>query len=76
MVLFAISTGGSPIHDFPKLSTTLVAQTSGADFMLLNAIILKACHPDVAKRYSSATELRAALRDAHKGFEPGMATVV
>ena len=31
MVLFAISTGGSPIHDFPKLSTTLVAQTSGAD---------------------------------------------
>ncbi len=76
MVLFAISTGASPIHDFPKLSTTLVAQTSGADFMLLNAIISKACHPDVAQRYSSATELRAALREAHKGFEPGVATVV
>jgi hypothetical protein len=50
MVLFVISTGGSPIHDFPRLSTTLIAETSGADFMLLNTIISTACHPDVAER--------------------------
>lgn len=60
MVLYVISTGSDPGF-FPEISTTLVAQTHGPDFIRLNAVILKACQPDVAKRYASAGEMKAAL---------------
>ena len=65
MVLYVIGTGRSPGF-FPEISTTLVEQTGELDFIQLNAVILKACQPDRAKRYSSATEMRAALLEVEK----------
>jgi serine/threonine protein kinase len=63
MVLYVMSAGRDPVRDFPTLSTTLLESTGQADFMLLNPIIVKACQPDLAERYSSAAEMRKALLD-------------
>lgn len=68
MVLYVISTGSDP-HFFPELSTSLIERTSQAEFIRLNPIILKACNPDCAKRYTSAAEMRAALLDLQKALE-------
>jgi CHASE2 domain-containing sensor protein/class 3 adenylate cyclase len=63
MVLYVISTGRNPDY-FPDLSTTLVEQNGHAEFMRLNAIIIKACQPDRAERYHAASEMLQALRAA------------
>jgi len=63
MVLYVISTGRDPVL-FPELSATLVDASDSADFIRLNAIILKACQPDRAQRYASAAEMVEALRNA------------
>lgn len=68
MVLYVIRTGRNPGH-FPELSTTLVEQTEPEHFMRLNAVILKACQPDLAQRYASARELQTALLQVQKGLE-------
>jgi CHASE2 domain-containing sensor protein len=60
MVLYVIRTGQEPAL-FPEVSTTLIGAPGPDTFLPLNAVILKACQPDVADRYSSAAELRAAL---------------
>jgi serine/threonine protein kinase len=68
MVLYVISTGCDPGY-FPELSTGLIARTGEADFIRLNAIILKACHQDRERRYSSVEEFRAALLDLQKTLQ-------
>ena len=68
MVLYVISTGSDPAF-FPELSTSLVQRTGQAEFIRLNPIILKACNPDRAKRYTTAAEMRAALLDLQKALE-------
>lgn len=68
MVLYVISTGRDPAF-FPELSTTLMERTSEADFILLNPIILKACHPDCAQRYASTAEMHAALLEVQRALE-------
>ncbi len=65
MVLYVISTGRDPVL-FPELSATLVEASDSADFIRLNAIILKACQPDRAQRYVTAAEMADALRGAEK----------
>ncbi len=60
MMLYALSTGSAPIL-FPDLATSLVDINKTKDFLPLNKIILKACHPDCAERYATAAEMRAAL---------------
>lgn len=60
MLLYVLSTGRNPTF-FPELSTTLADSTTVADFFPLNAIILKACHPESAQRFASAAEMRDAL---------------
>jgi serine/threonine protein kinase len=58
-LLYVISTGRDPQDDFPALSTTLVDNSD--DFMGLNKVIVKACHPDLRVRYGEAEELRQEL---------------
>ena len=63
--VYVISTGRDPVL-FPELSETLVDATDSADFIRLNAIILKACQPDRARRYASAADMAEALRNAEE----------
>jgi CHASE2 domain-containing sensor protein len=60
MVLYVLSTGRNAAY-FPEIATTLVENKEPEDFFPLNAIILKACQPDCAQRYASASEMRSAL---------------
>jgi hypothetical protein len=62
MVLYVIRTGNDPKF-FPEVTASLLGPAEQDEFIALNAIILKACHPDKAQRYRSATELRGALAD-------------
>ncbi len=68
MVLYVIRTGRDP-EFFPGLSTTLAEQSTGDGFLPLNNVILKACQPDIVKRYSSAGEMRADLEEVMKKFD-------
>lgn len=63
ILLYVISTGQSA-ESFPELATTLLERTSHAEFIKLNAIILKGCQPDCRERYQTTQELLQALRDA------------
>lgn len=63
MLLYVISTGRNAAF-FPEIATTLVDTKEPADFFPLNAVILKACQADPAKRYASAVEMRQALKEA------------
>jgi CHASE2 domain-containing sensor protein len=68
MLLYVISTGRAAAV-FPELSKTLLEQSSSADFLRLNPVILKACHPDRSRRYQTAADLREALRAALEELE-------
>ena len=68
MVLYVISTGKPPAV-FPELSSTLAATVEAPEFIRLNAVILKACEPDRARRFASAAELCAALAEVQKMCE-------
>lgn len=57
-VLYVISTGEKP-ETFSSLSTTLVHDP---EFMLLNEIFCRACHPVALERYTDAGEMLRALR--------------
>ncbi|HUR46316.1 MAG TPA: serine/threonine-protein kinase [Candidatus Saccharimonadales bacterium] len=65
MVLYVISTGRAPAL-FPELSTTLLNETDPVDFMRLNPIIIKACHPDLNQRYSASSVMVSELRKLDK----------
>jgi CHASE2 domain-containing sensor protein len=63
MVLYVISTGRNASF-FPEIATTLIDTKAPANFLWLNAVILKACHANPAERYKSASEMRQALIEA------------
>ena len=65
MVLYVLSTGRNAAY-FPEIATTLVEREDPADFLPLNTVILKACHPDPAQRYASAAEMHRALQETQK----------
>jgi serine/threonine protein kinase len=68
MVLYTISTGSNPAY-FPDLATTLVDPLGHREFLVLNTVILKACQPDCARRYTSAGEMRESLKAALQALE-------
>lgn len=67
MVLYVISTGRNPDF-FPGLSTTLMERSGHAEFLQLNAIILRACNPDCAKRYQSVGDMLKDLQQAKEAL--------
>lgn len=68
MMLYVLSTGREPTF-FPQISTTLAESPLVDSFVPLNSVILRACHPDCAQRYSSAAELHAALQEVQAMLE-------
>jgi serine/threonine protein kinase len=68
MVLYVLSTGRNAAY-FPEISTTMADSPTPADFLPLNTVILKACHPNCKERYASAAELHAALLGVQKILE-------
>jgi CHASE2 domain-containing sensor protein len=74
MVLYVLMTGRNAAF-FPDIATTLVDSTE-PDFLPLNAVILKACQPDCAKRYSSAAEMKQDLQKVLNSFDGKMAEPV
>ncbi len=70
-MLYAISTGRNAAF-FPEISTSLAENIEPAEFFTLNVIILKACQPDPAQRYASASEMRQALEGARNALEGAM----
>ena len=68
MLLYVISTGSDP-KSFPQLSATLLEKSSHADFMRINEVILKACHPDPLQRFQSVGDMLQALREADKALK-------
>ena len=71
MVLYVIFTGRGPDH-FPDVATTLVDSDTPTDFVRLNAVILKACQPDLKERFASAREMAEALRAVQAADEEGL----
>ena len=69
MMLYVLSTGRAPTY-FPELATTLVQNPEPMEFFALNGVILRACDPDVAKRYKTAAELHRALIELQKSGNP------
>jgi CHASE2 domain-containing sensor protein len=64
-VLYQAATG-LPVRRFPALPASVVEETSTADLMRLNSIIINACENDPQKRYKSAAELRGWLFDLQR----------
>jgi CHASE2 domain-containing sensor protein len=62
MLLYVISTGYDPKF-FPDIATTIMERREHAEFVRLDAIVLKACQPDIKQRYQTAGEM---LRDLEK----------
>jgi serine/threonine protein kinase len=67
MLLYVISTGCDPGF-FPDLSTTLMERSGHAEFVRLNAIILKACQPDLTQRYQNMGGMLADLEGASRAM--------
>jgi CHASE2 domain-containing sensor protein len=70
MVLYVISTGREAAL-FPEIATNLMETGTAADFLSLNAIILKACNVRLDCRYASASEMHQALRQLNERLEAG-----
>ena len=62
MVLYVMFMGQEP-ESFPTIATTLVNGADSAEFVRLNSVILRACHPERARRYASAKEMAGALKE-------------
>ena len=69
MLLYVISTGREPAF-FPDLATTLMERSGYSEFVRLNAIVLKACQPDVSRRFQTAAEMLRELEEASKAPRP------
>jgi hypothetical protein len=67
MLLYVVSTGSEP-GDFPSIATALMERSGSADFVRLNAIVLKACEPDIKVRYQTAAEMLADLKAASEAM--------
>jgi WD40 repeat protein len=59
-VLYEISTGKDRF-DFPELPVALDSPDETRGMMELNAVVIKACKPDLKDRYQSASEMRRDL---------------
>jgi CHASE2 domain-containing sensor protein len=68
MVLYVISTGRETTF-FPEIATNLMNTSTAADFLSLNAIILKACDGRLEFRYHSASEMHQDLRKLAEKLE-------
>ncbi|HZR18894.1 MAG TPA: serine/threonine-protein kinase [Verrucomicrobiae bacterium] len=69
MVLYVMFTGREP-SAFPSVATSLVDDLSArADFIPINSIVLRACHPDPGMRYDSALTMASAVRDVLANLE-------
>lgn len=68
-VLYEMSTGKTP-DQFPELPTRLREFPDAASLLKLNDVVLKACAPQVERRFRSAEEMRAALAALHDGHNP------
>ena len=62
MVLYVMCTGRAPTL-FPEIATTLIQDPATDGFLPFNQVILKACDPDITRRYQSAAELQRALAE-------------
>jgi len=69
MLLYVISTGRDPGF-FPDLATTLMERSGYPEFIRLNAIILRACQPDIVQRYQAAAEMLRDLQEASRSIDP------
>jgi CHASE2 domain-containing sensor protein len=56
MLLYVISTGFDPKF-FPDIATTIMERREHTDFVRFDAIILKACQPDIKQRYQTAVNM-------------------
>ena len=65
MVLYVISTGKDPAF-FPEISSTLMERSGHEEFIRLDAIILKACQPDITQRYHTTDLMLKDLQEAQK----------
>jgi serine/threonine protein kinase len=77
-VLYEISTGKDRL-DFPGLHTDISDEKDRDQFLALNAIILKACDPDIKKRYQTAQEMHDALvaaREDRKNAQERQAALI
>ncbi len=68
VVLYVLSTGQNPAG-FPEISMTLAEGADAAGFLLLNAVILKACQPDCQERYASAVQMHEALAEVQTALD-------
>jgi CHASE2 domain-containing sensor protein len=59
MVLYVMFMGQKP-ESFPSIATALV---EAGEFVRINAVILRACHPERNHRFGSAREMAAALME-------------
>jgi len=72
MLLYVLSTGRNAAN-FPDVPTLLIAGEGPVNYLPLNAVILKACQPDLKSRYASAAELTAALQTLAEKYAAGAA---
>jgi len=56
MLLYVISSGNDPKF-FPDIATTIMERKEHSEFVRFDAIILKACQPDIKQRYQTAREM-------------------
>jgi CHASE2 domain-containing sensor protein len=63
MLLYVILTGREADF-FPTLATTLLETANPPDFQRVNSIVLRACDPDLTRRFASAGAMGSALREA------------
>src|SRR6266849_5962560 len=66
IVLYEMSTGKSH-QDFPEPLPDLASQPDHARWLEFNAVIHKACRPEVRERYQSAEEMHAELALLQRG---------
>jgi Tol biopolymer transport system component len=65
-VMYEMATGRDRM-DFPQLPTEIDALNDGSKLFEFNEILLRACHPDLQRRYATAGALRDELMLLHGG---------
>jgi serine/threonine protein kinase len=65
-VIYQMATGLA-CDQFPEVPDHLPAESDPVHFALLNAVILKACEPELSRRFRSAADLQEALLAVQRG---------
>jgi hypothetical protein len=60
---------GHEPESFPAIGTTVANAADRAEFVRVNSVILRACHPERSRRYGSAREMAEALREVQAALE-------